>query len=865
MKHSGIKSKLIGLFIIIFSCCISSPITAQYANPVEAYGQLQVEGAKIVSSKTGLPVQLKGMSFFWDIYAGSFYTAQTVYDMVDNWNCEILRAAIGTTTTDNSYPSREKVRTIVNACREKGVYVIIDFHTHHLEDEIGAGEDFFWDVATEFGAYDNVIFEVYNEPLGPSENSAAKNYWKNDIKPAAEKMIKKIRDAGSDNLVVVGTPFYSSQPKQVLGDEIHDGNVAYVFHYYAWSHTPPGGQDNDDGGWAYSNIEPALGVIPLFCTEWGTCHSNGGRLGFENTHSSVNSDIWWSILDQYDISSCMWAINNDSQASAIWNNWNTSASGGYIHYKLNEWTKEAWWRHPDIPLTVDAGDDIYIHANTTSVQLNGWAVGGEPNYYYTWAISSNAGNASLSQIYTATPTVENLCIGKYTFKLSVSDGSTNAEDEVVLIVLPEDFTFPNNTDLIDDIEDNDITTLWNGHWDVYDDHANNGASVITGQQDLPQNNYIKAEYILDKGNWEYDPYCGVEVHLKQDETAMNISDCERISYTYKGSAHDFRAEMSTIKDRDFHKKAIPASTEWTSVNIEWSALHQSPDWGDDVGAIDKTTISAFSWQVSAASGTGTIEIDNVRCEESRGIYGENNIPICYAGENIETESNEAQLDGSKSFDIDDDVLSFAWTQIEGPGIAIISSPLESISNIGNLTNGNYRFVLSAYDGKLTNTDTVDVTVSNQIASLTINLQEGWNLISLNVVPANASVSDLLPNATLVKSENGFYRSGQAAFLNSIQEIESGKGYLVYNSIDEDILVTGMIEALQTVSLHKGWNVLCVPYSIYCTDLPFEYEIIKNFNAFYDPNEQFNSLEILEAGRAYYVKADTSQIFSFDIQ
>jgi endoglucanase len=109
--------------------------------------------------------------------------------------------------------------------------VIIDWHKEHrVEAPTNETEAvaFFTQMATTYGAYPNVIFEIYNEPNGPQ--------WP-AVKAYAEIVIGAIRKTGSTNLIVVGTPSWSRDVDIAAVDPITDfKNIAYTLHFYAGSH-----------------------------------------------------------------------------------------------------------------------------------------------------------------------------------------------------------------------------------------------------------------------------------------------------------------------------------------------------------------------------------------------------------------------------------------------------------------------------------------------------------------------------------------------------------------------------------------------------------------------------------------------------
>jgi hypothetical protein len=151
-----------------------------------------------------------------------------------------------------------------------------------------------------------------------------------------------------------------------------------------------------------------------------------------------------------------------------------------------------------------------------------------------------------------------------------------------------------------------------------------------------------------------------------------------------------------------------------------------------------------------------------------------------------------------------------------------------------------------------------VTVEEKpLQQCTVNLKAGWNLISLNVDPTSTAAADVFPNASIVKTASEFYNASETAFLNSLTEIEAGIGYLVYNSKDETISISGQLvsSSVSPVGLLQGWNLIGVPIqtNFNVTGLPSETEIVKDFEAFYDPINNQGLLQELEPGKAYFMK------------
>ncbi|MDR0518402.1 MAG: glycoside hydrolase family 5 protein, partial [Fibromonadaceae bacterium] len=132
----------------------NTPPVAGTGGPVAVYGRLkacaisgkgQVCGSGSYASQA---VQVKGVSLFWSNtgWGGEkFFTASTINTLVDDWKAEIVRVPIGYSADgacNGGYQcdasNLTRVKTAVNAAIARGVYVIIDWHSHDANNELTA-------------------------------------------------------------------------------------------------------------------------------------------------------------------------------------------------------------------------------------------------------------------------------------------------------------------------------------------------------------------------------------------------------------------------------------------------------------------------------------------------------------------------------------------------------------------------------------------------------------------------------------------------------------------------------------------------------------------------------------------------------
>eukprot|EP00122_Pirum_gemmata_P001811 Pgem_evm1s1635 len=305
-----------GAIILVLATTLSIIIAITSA-AVSENGRLQVSGNKIIN-KNGSQVHFEGMSFFWsnnDWGGENFYNSDMVGNLKSKLGVTIVRAAMGVEDPggyleDSS--NKEKVETIVDAAIAQDLYVIIDWHSHHAELYPSQAEEFFRQMALKYANYDNIIYEVYNEPLQIS--------WDDNIKPYAEGVIRAIREHDNKNIIVVGTPTWSQDVDKAADNPITGySNIAYTLHFYAGTH---GQYLREKGNYALDK------GLALMVTEWGTVNANG-----DGVVSRDETWTWVNWMREKGISSCNWSVNDKSEGASLLNP-NASVTGSDLENQL---------------------------------------------------------------------------------------------------------------------------------------------------------------------------------------------------------------------------------------------------------------------------------------------------------------------------------------------------------------------------------------------------------------------------------------------------------------------------------------------------------------------------------------------------
>lgn len=312
-------TKLLVAGALAFAATASADATTakpHRVGPVQNYGTLGTSAGEVVSQKTGKIAMLRGVSLYWSDATGlQYYKPEVISWAAKSLGIDVFRFAMGvqyynsdgnaSEPLDASYsymgsPSTylSKIDQMVQAAVENDVYIIIDWHSHRAEYEQTAADTFFTRMAKTYGNIPNVIFEIYNEPV--------KTAW-STITSYANTVAGHIRQY-SDNLILVGTPSWSQLTSY---GEVTAKNVAYVFHFYAGTHTV---------GTYGSRITAAKNAgNAVFISEWGTTAANG-----KGSANESNTNDWFTFMEANHLSNCNWSlrqetnpIDNTTEGSAI--------------------------------------------------------------------------------------------------------------------------------------------------------------------------------------------------------------------------------------------------------------------------------------------------------------------------------------------------------------------------------------------------------------------------------------------------------------------------------------------------------------------------------------------------------------------
>ena len=280
---------------------VTVPLSAAGTTPVDQKGYLRVVGNQLCNQQ-GQPIQLRGMSSHglqW-YFAAKFVNQDCLKYLRDNWHISVFRLAMYTREggyIDNPAVA-DKVKTGVDAAIKLGIYVIIDWHILSDKNPMvyqAQAIGFFKQMATLYGKYPNILYEICNEPNG--EDS-----WAIRIKPYAETVLPVIRAIDRKNIIIVGAPTWSQNVDVIADSPLKGKNIMYTCHFYAGTH----------GQYLRDKITYARKKgLAVFATEWGTTNSSGNGPIYQ-----TETQDWMKYLNSNKISWCNWSLCDKNEGSA---------------------------------------------------------------------------------------------------------------------------------------------------------------------------------------------------------------------------------------------------------------------------------------------------------------------------------------------------------------------------------------------------------------------------------------------------------------------------------------------------------------------------------------------------------------------
>lgn len=317
--------------VLALGLCLTGGLQIAEAKTTTYYdasaGRLHVKGTKLVDKK-GHEVQLRGVSTHGLSWYPQYVNDKCFAQLHDKWGANVVRLAMYTEEY-NGYCSgdaknrsdlKKRIKKGVRLAKKHKMYVIVDWHilsdgnpnSHKKE-----AKAFFKEMSKELKGYNNVIYEICNEPNNGTS-------WK-EIKSYAKSVISTIRENDKKAVIVVGTPTWSQDVDQAAAAPMKGENLMYALHFYAATHKAD----------LRNKMTAAINKgLPVFVTEYGICDASGnGAIDKEE------ADRWVQTMDEYGVSYIAWNLSNKQESSSIIKSSCPKVSG----FKKSELSDEGRW------------------------------------------------------------------------------------------------------------------------------------------------------------------------------------------------------------------------------------------------------------------------------------------------------------------------------------------------------------------------------------------------------------------------------------------------------------------------------------------------------------------------------------------
>ena len=317
--------------VLALGLCLTGGLQIAEAKTTTYYdasaGRLHVKGTKLVDKK-GHEVQLRGVSTHGLSWYPQYVNDKCFAQLHDKWGANVVRLAMYTEEY-NGYCSgdakncsdlKKLIKKGVRLAKKHKMYVIVDWHilsdgnpnSHKKE-----AKAFFREMSREFKGYNNVIYEICNEPNNGTS-------WK-EIKSYARSVISTIRKNDKKAVIVIGTPTWSQDVDQAAADPIKGDNIMYALHFYAATHKAD----------LRNKMTAAINKgLPVFVTEYGICDASGN-----GAIDKKEADRWIQTMDEYGVSYIAWNLSNKQESSSIIKSSCSKVSG----FKKSELSDEGRW------------------------------------------------------------------------------------------------------------------------------------------------------------------------------------------------------------------------------------------------------------------------------------------------------------------------------------------------------------------------------------------------------------------------------------------------------------------------------------------------------------------------------------------
>jgi len=375
------------------------------------------------------------------------------------------------------------------------------------------------------------------------------------------------------------------------------------------------------------------------------------------------------------------------------------------------------------PPIADAGSDQNITLPVNAVILNGSGAGtnGASISSYAWTQTSGPSAAGIGSAATAGTSMTGLVQGLYVFTLTVTDNhGLTGSSNVIIVVNPahtapianagndQTITLPTNTVTLSGSGTGTTGATISSYAWTQTSGPNtagistpaNAGTTVTG---LIEGVYIFTLTVTD--NHGLTNSAGVTITVKPVPNTAPVADAGKdTAITQPASLVVLNGSASYDPDGSIVKYSWNKISGTGAITILYSNTTRPTVIGLQPGV--------YIFELTVTDNKGAVATDQVQVT----VNGSNNKgPVADAGRDttVALPYSGAILNGKASTDPDGRIVSYVWSQLSGPTQAVIAYPLDSLSAVTGLQEGQYVFRITVTDNEgFTDTASVMVTVTN---------------------------------------------------------------------------------------------------------------------------------------------------------
>lgn len=519
---------------------------------------------------------------------------------------------------------------------------------------------------------------------------------------------------------------------------------------------------------------------------------------------------------------------------------------------------------------------------------------------YVWAKDGKTIAGATSKSYTA--------YTSGTYKLTISaSGCTSKSDEVIVTSqLPEVIG-----DTICSAGTVNLSVKTSGDYEWYA-AAEGGTALKSGATYTPSITKTTTYYVQDAGSMSFtagpkqNTFSGTAVNWGDisgkftTKAALQITSIDvYIESVYNSGNQTFTATLDGDEKGTFTASANVSTKGWLTVSFEKNpititkagnyTLRVAPSNGavgyfqnggayntyqgdasviTFTGCSNQSTSTAFpglaNWVISSGSTCARTPVFAVIDPENEKCASDTEAPTVPSNVTVsDVTTNSASISWTQS--TDNTAVTGYDVYVNGTLYQTVTTNSLSVTDLAE--NTEYIVKVRAFDEAGNTSDfssEKSFTTEKSTSTQTISLTAGWNLISFYVLPDDASVANVLGSniskVSIVKNNDGFYKPGKDAQLQSLTEFKFGDAYLVKATSAFNLTLEGAEATSTTISLKSGWNLLGYPKateanaSTALSSISTKYTTLKDLSS--------NQTK-LTPGKGYYIKMNSDATITIE--